>query len=204
MQQRTLRRTRFHTVRWIAVLVLAIPLFVITESVLFMVAKASEQDGTASVAFFAVVTLPALVLAVWIVGLMRPVTLSRSALRIPSGFRTVVIPLNDVAGVGLLYRSRRPPGRGPSAWFVFVWRRNGSVQRVASLICRKESDASPSQIAASRAGRMARRLDSKIRAIQGPTGGLATLQLQKHANVGLTSDLVAFWSPDGETGRTRY
>jgi hypothetical protein len=33
------------------------PLFVITESVIIMVAKASEQDGTASVALFAVVTL---------------------------------------------------------------------------------------------------------------------------------------------------
>jgi hypothetical protein len=49
-----------------------------------------------------------------------------------------------------------------------------------------------------------RRLDTTIRAIQGPTGTLATLELQKSANVGLTSRLVAFWSPDGDMGPTRY
>jgi hypothetical protein len=50
---------------------------------------------------------------------------------------------------------------------------------------------------------MARRIDGKIRAIQGPGGNLATLELQKHARVSITDDMVAFWSPDGDMGPTR-
>jgi hypothetical protein len=202
LQRRTLRRTRFQTVRWLTVLIIAPFLGLITE-LLLLIVKATEQRMPALAAFFAIVTLPGLAIVAWIVGLLRPVTLTRSELRIPSGLRTVVIPLNDVAGVGMLYHVRRTPNRSPSAWSVFVWRRNGSVQRVAGLICRKDADAPPSQIAASRAGRMTRRLDAKVRAIQGPTGSLATLELQKRGSAGLASDLVAFWSPDGDVGPAR-
>jgi len=187
-----------------AMLLLAVPLGVITGCVLLMV-KGSEQDQPALVAFFAVPALAGLALAAFFVRVMRPVTLTRSALRIPpTGFKTVVIPLTDVAGVGLLYRIHRPPDRSPSAWYVYVWRRNGSVQRVNGLICRKHADAPPSQIAASRAGRTVRRLDNKIRAFQGPTGSLATLELQKHGRVDLTENRVAFWSPDGDMGPPQY
>jgi hypothetical protein len=192
---RTARRTRFYSFAWIVVCLLPVWLGFITEFVVDMVGLASKPDGL-GVAFFAVLTLPCLGLVAWMGSLMRPVTLTWSALRIPSGFRTVVIPVDDVGGVGLLYH-----GRG---WLVFVWRRNGSVQRVGSLVCRRSADAPSGRIAASRAARMARRLDSKIRAVQGAAGSLATLELQKTAHVGLTSDLVAFWSPDGDMGPTRY
>jgi hypothetical protein len=206
LQQPTMRRTRFHTVRLVAVLYLGLNLGIATEFVLIMV-KASQKNGVAMiafVAFFAIVTLLLLSLGALILGLMRPVTVTRSVLRIPIGFRTAVIPLTDVAGVGLQYRTPRPPRRSPGGWFVYVWRRDGTVQRVPSLICRQPADARPSDIAASRAGRMARRLDNKVRAIQGPMGTLATLELQKHARVGLTDNQLAFWSPDGEMGPTRY
>ena len=206
LQRRTMRRTRFHTVRWSAVLFLALPLGLITALVLIMV-KAWGQDSAAGAvlfAMFAIATLAGVALVGWMVGLMLPVTVTRSALRIPSAFRTVVIPLSDVAGVGLLYHTRCPSEPGPSAWLVFVWRGNGSAQRVAGLSCRRHADAPPNQIGRSRAGRMARRLDSKVRAMQGPAGNLATLQMQKHARVGLTDDLVAFWSPDGDMGPMRY
>jgi hypothetical protein len=185
-------------------LFLAIPLGIIAGFVALMV-KASEVDQPAVGVLFAVPALMGLALAAFFVRVMRPVTLTQSALRIPpSGFKTVVIPTSDVAGVGLLYCVRRPPDRSPSAWYVYVWRRNGSVQRVNGLSCRKLADAPPSQIAPSRAGRTVRRLDSKIRAVQGPTGSLATLELQKHGRVGLADNVVAFWSPDGDMGPTRY
>jgi hypothetical protein len=187
-----------------ALLFLAIPLGVIALSVALMV-KASEVDQLAVGALFAVLALAGLALAAFFVRVMRPVTLTRSALRIPpSGFKTVVIPINDVAGVGLLYSIHRPPERSPSAWYVYVWRRNGSVQRLNGLSCRKLADVPSSQIAASRAGRTVRRLDNKIRAVQGPTGSLTTLELQKQGRVGLADNLVAFWSPDGDMGPTRY
>ena len=51
---------------------------------------------------------------------------------------------------------------------------------------------------------MAKRLDAKIRARQGPAGSLATLELQKHASSGLAYHVVAFWSPDGDMGLVRY
>jgi hypothetical protein len=203
LQRRASGRTVFRTMPWMAVLFLAVPLGVIAGSVTIMV-KASGADQPAVVALFAVLALIGLALAAFFVRVMRPVTLTRSALRIPpSGFKTVVIPLNDVAGVGLLYCVRRPPDRSPSAWYVYVWRRNGSVQRVNGLRCRKPADIPSSQVAASRAGRTVRRLDSKIRAGQGPTGNLATLELQKQGRVGPTDNLVAFWSPDGDMGPTR-
>lgn len=204
LQRRPSGRTLFRTMPWMAVLFLAMPLGVIALSVALMV-KASEVDQPAVGALFAVLALAGLALAAFFVRVMRPVTLTRSALRIPpSGFTTVVIPINDVAGVGLLYYIHRPPYRSPSAWYVYVWRRNGPVQRVNGLSCRKLADVPSSQIAASRAGRTVRRLDNKIRAAQGPTGSLATLELQKHGRVGLADNLVAFWSPDGDMGPTRY
>lgn len=203
LQRRSMRRTRFHTVRWIAVLFLAILLGLATEFLFFTV-EASKRDGPAAVAFFAVLTLPFLALAGLLLGLSRPVTLTRSDLRIPTGFRTVVVSLNDVAGVGLLYHYFRPATRSSGAWSLFVWRRNGSLQRVTGPICRSGPDAPPSQIAATRVGKLARRLDGMIQAIQGPTGSLATLELQKHASVGLTDSQLAFWSPDGDMGPTHY
>jgi hypothetical protein len=109
LTRRMVHQTRFYSLRWAALLILGPLLGLIAELVVFMVAGASKPDGPALVAFFAVQTLPLLGMAAWVAGLtLRPVTLTRSALRIPTGFRTVVIPLDDVAGVGLIYHSFRP------------------------------------------------------------------------------------------------
>ena len=205
LRQRTRGRTRLYSLRWIAGPVLAVPLGLLTLCVLIMVAGVTKPGGSALlVAIFALLALGILFEAVWMLAiLLRPITITRSAMRIPSGFKTVVVPLDDVAGVGLLYHSFRPPRGSPRAWSVFIWRRNGSVQRAGSLICRRGPDAPPRQIAGSRAAKMARRIDGKIRAIQGPAGNLARLELQKHGNVSITDDIVAFWSPDGDMGPTR-
>jgi len=205
LTRRTAHRTRFYTLRWTTPLILGPYLGLIATCVAFMVAGASKPDGPAAVAFLAVLTLPLLGIVAWAAALaVRPVVLSRSALRIPNGFKTVVIPLDNVAGVGLLYHSFRQNTQSGSAWSVFVWRRDGSAQRAGILISRRGPDLPPSQLAASRAGRMATRLDAKIRARQGPAGSLATLELQKHASSGLAYHVVAFWSPDGDMGLVRY
>jgi hypothetical protein len=204
LTRRTAHRTRFFSLRWAPLLILGPLLGLTAEFVAIMVAGASKQDGPVLVAIFAVLTLAFLGMAAWVAVLtLRPVTLTRSVLRIPDGFKTVVIPVDDVAGVGLLYRSFRPRTQSAKAWSVFVWRRNGSVLRAGTLICRRGADAAPSQIARSRAGRMAKRLHDKMRTIQGSAGSLATLELQKHPSTGLANDMVAFWSPDGATGPTR-
>jgi hypothetical protein len=205
LTRRTVHQTRYFSLRWIAVPILGTLLGLIAGFVAIMVAGASKPDRAALVAFFAVLTLPLLGMAAWVAALtLRPVTVTRSALRIPNGFKTVVIPVDDVAGVGLLYHSFSPRTQSANVWSVFVWRRDGSVLRAGSLVCRRGPDPPPSQIARSRAGRMAKRLHDKIRTIQGSAGSLATLELQKHASTGLASDMVAFWSPDGDMGPTRY
>jgi hypothetical protein len=204
LTRRTMHQTRFFSLRWSVVVLLGPLLGLIAEFVVLMVSGASKPDGPARIAFFALLTLPLLGMAAWVAGLtLWPVTLTRSALRIPSGFRTVVIPVDDVAGVGLLYHSFRPRTQSANAWSVFVWRRDGSVLRAGILICRRGPDPAPNQIARSRAGRMAKRLHDRIRTIQGPAGSLATLELQKHASAGLANDMVAFWSPDGAIGPTQ-
>ena len=142
LTRRVVHQTRFFSPRWAAAMILGPLLGLIAELMVLMVAGASKPDGPALVAFFAVLTLPLMGMAAWVAGLtLRPVTLTRSALRIPSGFKTVVIPLDDVAGVGLLYHSFRPRTQPASAWSAFVWRRNGSVQRAGTLICRCGVDA---------------------------------------------------------------
>jgi hypothetical protein len=126
LMRRTVHQTRFFSLRWAAVVILGPLLGVIAELMVSMVAGASKPNGPALVAFFAVLTLPLLGLAAWVAGLtMRPVTLTPSALRIPNAFKTVVIPLDDVAGVGLLYHSFRPRTQSANAWSVFIWRRDG-------------------------------------------------------------------------------
>jgi hypothetical protein len=193
------RRTRLYSLRWIAAPFLAVFAGLATLSVLLVV-KAVADGPAVMIVFFAPVALAVLFETAWMMALLlRPITITRSAMRIPNGFKTVVVPLDDVAGVGLLYHSFRPP----RAWSVFIWRRNGSVQRAGILICRRGPDAPPGQVAASRAAKMARRIDGKIRAVQGPGGNLATLELQKHAGASITDDMVAFWSPDGDMGPTR-
>lgn len=197
------RRTRLYSLRCIAGPVLALFAGLATFCVLLVVKAVSDGPAVMTV-FFAPLALGFLFETAWVMALLlRPITITRSAMRIPSGFKTVVVPIGDVAGVGLLYHSFRPPRGSPRAWSVFIWRRNGSVQRAGSLICRRGPDAPPRQVAASRAAKMARRIDGKIRAIQGPGGNLATLELQKHARVSITDDMVAFWSPDGDMGPTR-
>src|SRR5271167_1216225 len=134
----------------------------------------------------------------------RRITFNDRALRIPRILGSVKIPVEEVAGIGLIY-CYWPWGTGynkASSWDLFVWRTNGSYvsdfavswvnlerqagnrwkprqlndEVVASMIervdARRIADSKPARIAADIYGR--------IIAAQGPTGPLATRQLQKH------------------------
>jgi hypothetical protein len=204
LRRRTARRTRFYSVRWIVGL-LAFTLAVVSELVIVTLTatvKMPPSDGSVRVAFVTLIAVSMLLplgIAALFLSMLRPVTVTRAAMRIPSGLRTVVVPIDDIAGVGLLYCKDRPGKRSPSAWYVVLWRRDGTMQRAANLLCRRAADALPIQIGASRAAKIARRLDGKIRTVQGPAGALATLELQKHVRDGFAGGPVAFWSPDGDT-----
>lgn len=62
----------------------------------------------------------------------------------------------------------------------------------------------PALLASSRAGRVARQLYDGVLAIQGPLGNLSRLQMQRHPEVSASDapETTAYWSPDGEMGRT--
>jgi hypothetical protein len=85
---RTVHQTRFFCLRWACVVILSPLLGLSAEFVVFMVGGASKPDGPALVTFFAALTLLLPGMAAWVAGLtLRPVTLTRSALRIPKGSR---------------------------------------------------------------------------------------------------------------------
>jgi len=122
LTRRTAHRTRFFSLRWAALLILGPLLGLIAEFVVLMVAA----DRAALVAFFAILTLPFLGMAAWVAGLtLRPVTLTRSALRIPNGFKTVVSdcmtrsgPFRDLPAVSPHWscRNTRVPA-WPTTWW---------------------------------------------------------------------------------------
>lgn len=67
----------------------------------------------------------------------------------------------------------------------------------------------PDKLSATHAGRAAREIYDRVSAYQGPTGFLAIRQDQKHVPViaaflydGTVLRSLAYWSPDGELGRT--
>jgi len=159
---------------------------------------------------------------------LRCVTLTDTELRVPRYHKTLVMPTVEMAGVGLLYHKEKYGRRAPSGWFVYAWRVDDSKEKLAPLFynpgklvevgdetgrasrfVKKGSgdeirSTNPALLASSRAGRVARQLYDGVLAIQGPLGNLSRLQMQRHPEV-IASDApetTAYWSPDGEMGRT--
>ena len=154
---------------------------------------------------------------VWVM-LRPPLILTAHTLRIPLLVRTRVVPLEEVAGVGLVFR--RPAGnhnRGRAGWYVTVWPADNPpldiriAYRPASWAGRpvrtdtfdpvRATDAG--KLAATHAAWVAREVHDRVLAVQGPSGFLATRQQQKHIAPGAGLSAMrnaAFWSPDGELG----
>jgi hypothetical protein len=155
----------------------------------------------------------------------KPIRLGPTSLAIPRGRTPLVIPIEDIAGVGLAFKHTVPPHRAPPiGWYLMVWRRDGTAERTAIswLPTRYRKGASESSklswsakgfdpvvgtdrsaLEASRAAQVARDVYTRILTIQGPGGPLATGALQRHPDPGRfsVSPVTAWWSPDGELGR---
>ena len=83
LRWRTVQRTRFYGLRWVALPILGVMLGLLAGLLVLMVAAASNAGGPPLVPVFAVLTLAFLGEAAWIASMtVRPIVLSRSALRI--------------------------------------------------------------------------------------------------------------------------
>lgn len=165
----------------------------------------------------------------WIAWWLRGIAVVNDHIKIARGFRSWKIAIADVAGIGLVYQ-RSPGTRDYPGWFLNLWTRDGArystrqfcvpalkapkanerqKTQLRSFTARWPSDlALPHEdsatLAASRPGRIAVALAEAVARDQGDGGALQTMQLQKHAKfspLGMPQ-LLGWWSPDGETGRT--
>ncbi len=163
---------------------------------------------------------------------LRRISLSESILRIPKGWGAVKIPVEEVAGIGLLFRYW-PLGTGwnkTHSWDLTIWRTDGTYQcdfavsvfdrhqgpsgvrlkpRMLddAIVVTKLAGVDSATLASSRAGEVATEIYGNVRDLQGDKGPLATLELQKHAswsNQDRAPLTIAFWSPDGEMGPTHW
>jgi len=158
--------------------------------------------------------------------LRTPVILAADTLRVPKGFRRISLPVNDIAGVGLVFK-RNQGGTGglPSGWYLMVWRCDGHFQytgigyipavfrrgnpgggqsrSVSAVKFNPVADTDSRQLASTYAAQVARDIYDHVMSRQGPSGPLAVQQLQKHVQAGGpwgTSPILAYWSPDGSIG----
>jgi hypothetical protein len=157
---------------------------------------------------------------------LSPLIMLRADLiRIWYGLRFINIGMSEIAGIGMLYT--HDVGMGGS-WALCVWRDDGSYAATAVTYApgrktRRLAPAkatgwvrqatydpvAPSQIPAlnsSRAATACRDISQRVLAAQGPDGQLATRHLERNQSPGRIApytQVVAYWSPDGESGRCR-
>jgi hypothetical protein len=138
----------------------------------------------------------------------------------------VVISVADIAGVGLAFKHTVPPNRAPPiGWYLTVWKQGGTAERTAiswlpTRYRKSRGESSKLSLSAkgfdpvvgtdrsaleqSHAAHVARDLYTRVLAIQGPSGPLATIALQRHPDAARfsVSPVTAWWSPpDGALGR---
>ncbi len=163
--------------------------------------------------------------AVAVAALTPLMMLRPDAIRIWHGVRFTNIGISDIAGIGMLYAHTAGYG---GYWRLFIWRDDGSMEGTAFTYLLGRSPrlapgkgrwnwarqanydpVAPSQIpalSASRAATVGRDLCQRVLAAQGPGGQLATRHQEKHQppiRVAPYTQLIAYWSPDGQTGRCR-
>ena len=189
----------------------------------------THRDWSLMAAGFVVVLYALGVLAVMVIS-RRPIKLNSTSLSVP-GIRSTpgirwrtVIPIEDVAGVGLRFGY----GRNEGGWYLWIWRKDGSAVQTyfhqAPIPVGATADGhKPPGIAMygfdpaihedadrlrqSPTAKTACAIYMDVLELQGPAGTLATLGLQRHAPVkhrrgALVSMAVsAWWSPpDGDMG----
>jgi hypothetical protein len=160
--------------------------------------------------------------------LARGIAVDSGTIRVATGWGRWTRPVTEVAGVGLLYI--REQGRGTPGWYLMIADANGDVCLARQFVVvswrlptKPRADQRQSlrdfgrpwpadlplpsedstRLAASRPGRVARRIYDFVTRAQGDEGALAKRALQKHQRfTGWDQpQQVAFWSPDGEMGR---
>ena len=156
--------------------------------------------------------------------LTRPMTLTPEFIRIPRGFRSCIISISDVAGVGLVFK-RHMRAKHPGGWYLRVWRIDGTNERTGISYqplryptklgaYGRDRNVKPwafdavastdfDRLDSTGAAQVARDVHRAILAKQGSCGPLATRQLQKHVLGNPRRErfpTAAFWSPDGEVG----
>jgi hypothetical protein len=163
--------------------------------------------------------------AVLLAALSPLIMLRADLIRIWHGLRFINIGMSEIAGIGMLYT--HDVGFGGS-WALCVWRDDGScaattVTYAPGLNTRRLAPAkgkgwvrqatydpvASSQLPAlnsSRAATVCRDISQRVLAAQGPDGQLATRHLERHqspSRIAPYTQVVAYWSPDGESGRCR-
>jgi hypothetical protein len=155
--------------------------------------------------------------AVFLGAALSPVIMLRPDLvRIWHGFKFVNIGTGEVAGIGML--CTRTASANDIRWRLCIWRADGTGERTSYFyvprrlrkglrIPPKYDPLAASEIPplnASRPATVARDLQQRLLAVQGANGPLATRHLEQHSRA-LRLDrydrVIAYWSPDGQTGR---
>lgn len=160
-------------------------------------------------------------------GVLRtPVILTSETLRMWKGFRRrISIPVQEVTGVGLVFRILQGGTGALPGWCLMIWpsdghplytgigyfpmafrrgKRGGGKRR--SLSAAKfdpVADTDTQRLASTHAARTARSIYDHVIAQQGPSGALATQQMQKHGHASGpwgASRILAWWSPDETMG----
>jgi hypothetical protein len=202
-------------------------LFPAAIGIVVLVAGALEKNGTAPFVTGIVVCSFSLPLATFAVASARPLTIAEGRIRIPKGFRTSVVDLTTLAGVGLLYRFT-VQSQNPVGWTLCVWDGAGAMIPIPRLIVVAWSSTSApgvkhrylattrdwtlplahedsTYLATSKAGRAAIRIYEAAQTYQHKRGPLTTRALEKREvfNPDAMTQTAAWWSPDGTMGRTK-
>ena len=192
---------------------------VMALEVVFVALFTALVSSTLASAHLALILCGAEVLAAVFLGAaLSPVVMLRPDLvRIWHGFKFVNIGTSEVAGIGML--CTRSGGKGNDIrWRLCIWRADGTGERTSyfyvprSLRTRLRYPSKYDPLAAgeipglnaSRPATVARDLQQRLLAVQGADGPLATRHLEQHSRA-LRLDrydrILAYWSPDGQTGR---
>jgi len=204
--------------------------FVAAMGVIVLVAGALEKNGTTPLVTGTIISAFSLPLVLLIlVFAFRPIAIGDGLLRVPTFRGTTVIPLDQIAGVGLIYQftpgSRAPVGwqlrvwNGDKVvainrWIVAAWRNYGSrgtkTKRKKGFIFRRDWNLplpheNSSYLAATKPGQVARLIYESVLAWQGPNGALAAKAMEKTISYdpNTMNQTAAWWSPDGTMGRAR-
>ncbi len=152
----------------------------------------------------------------------RPTRITQSDLFIPRLFSTLQVPLDEIAGVGLVFQKAFGRGGGFSGWYPYVWRRDGTAVQLSGFMYAparwirlgdvdgkrtiwvkkgnvdEMRSTEPSVLAKSAAAQLVVSIYSRVCEIQGRSGLLASYQMQKHRVPPreIEGSFTAFWSPD--------